>query len=46
MVPRVPGGEWHVAAPSIPVIALFYAGLLVTSLQTIPWRVRVLAPDW
>ena len=38
---RFPGGEWHVAAPSIPAIALFYVGLLVTSLQTIPWRVRV-----
>jgi competence protein ComEC len=38
---RFPGGEWHVAAPSMPTIALFYAGLLATSFQTIPWRVRV-----
>ena len=38
---RFPGGEWHVAAPSMPAIALFYSGLLVTSLQAIPWRVRV-----
>ena len=38
---RFPGGEWHVAAPSIPTIVLFYVGLLVTSLQAIPWRVRV-----
>ncbi|MDI3462371.1 MAG: DNA internalization-related competence protein ComEC/Rec2 [Nitrospira sp.] len=36
----LPGGEWHVAAPSIPAIALFYAGLLLTSFQVIPWRVR------
>ncbi|MDF0672796.1 MAG: DNA internalization-related competence protein ComEC/Rec2 [Nitrospira sp.] len=38
---RLPGGEWHVAAPSIPTIALFYSALLVTSLQEMPWRVRV-----
>jgi competence protein ComEC len=38
---RLPGGEWHVAAPSIPAIALFYAGLLLASFQVIPWRVRV-----
>jgi len=38
---RVPGGEWHVAAPSMPTIVLFYVGLLVTSLQAIPWRARV-----
>jgi len=25
---RFPGGEWHVAAPSMPTIALFYAGYL------------------
>ncbi|MDF0653208.1 MAG: ComEC/Rec2 family competence protein, partial [Nitrospira sp.] len=38
---RLPGGEWHVAAPSMPTITLFYLGLLVASLQAIPWRVRV-----
>jgi competence protein ComEC len=38
---RLPGVEWHVAAPAIPAIALFYSGLLVVSLQAIPWRVRV-----
>lgn len=38
---RFPGGEWYMAAPSIPALALFYSGLLVTSLQAIPWRVRV-----
>ena len=38
---RFPGGEWYVAAPSIPALALFYSGLLVTSLRAIPWRVRV-----
>lgn len=38
---RFPGGEWHVAAPSIPTIALFYSVVFVASLQAIPWRVRV-----
>ena len=38
---RFPGGEWHVAAPSLPTIALFYSGLLMASLQATPWRVRV-----
>ncbi len=38
---HLPGSEWHVAAPSIPMIALFYTGLFVTSLQAIPWRIRV-----
>ena len=38
---RLPGGEWYVAAPSIPTIALFYTGLLIASFQVIPWRVRV-----
>lgn len=38
---RIPGGEWYVAAPSVPVVVLFYVGLLVISLQMIPWRIRV-----
>lgn len=38
---RFPGGEWHVAAPAIPAMALFYSGLLVISLRAIPWRFRV-----
>ncbi|THJ17986.1 MAG: DNA internalization-related competence protein ComEC/Rec2 [Nitrospira sp. CG24B] len=38
---RFPGGEWYVAAPSMPALALFYSGLLVTGLRAIPWRVRV-----
>lgn len=38
---RIPGGEWHVAGPSIPAIVLFYCGLLATSFQTIPSRVRL-----
>jgi competence protein ComEC len=38
---RFPGGEWHVAAPSMPTIVLFYAGLLVASFRAMPWRVRV-----
>ncbi|TKB63091.1 MAG: DNA internalization-related competence protein ComEC/Rec2 [Nitrospira sp.] len=40
---RFPGGEWYVAAPSIPALALFYSGLLVTSFRAIPWRVRVVS---
>jgi competence protein ComEC len=38
---RFPGGEWNVAAPSIPAMTLFYCGLLVSSLQAMPRRVRV-----
>ncbi len=38
---RFPGGEWHVAAPSLSTIALFYLGLLAASFQATPWRVRV-----
>ena len=38
---HLPGGEWHVAAPSIPMIALFYSAVLTASLQAIPWRVRI-----
>lgn len=26
-----PGGEWHIAAPAIPAIVLFYAGLFMAS---------------
>ena len=38
---HLPGGEWHVAAPSMPAMALFYSGLFVTSLQEIPRRICV-----
>ncbi len=38
---RFPGGEWHVAAPSIPTIALFYSGLLIASFPVISCRVRI-----
>ncbi|CUS34687.1 DNA internalization-related competence protein ComEC/Rec2 [Candidatus Nitrospira nitrificans] len=38
---RFPGGEWHVTAPSIPTIALFYVVLFLTSLRILPRRVRV-----
>lgn len=38
---RFPGGEWHVAAPSLSTIALFYVGVLAASFQAIPWRVRI-----
>jgi competence protein ComEC len=27
----IPGGAWHVAAPSIPAILLFYSGLIIVS---------------
>ncbi len=36
----LPGGEWHVAAPSIPMMALFYAGLIVACIHALPLRVR------
>lgn len=38
---RFPGGEWHVAAPSIPTIALFYSGLLIASFRAVSRRVRI-----
>ncbi len=38
----IPGGEWHVAAPSIPTMILFYAGVLLASIHAVPRRFRVM----
>lgn len=37
----VPGGEWHIAAPSIPAIVLFYAGLFMAGTGYISRRLRI-----
>ncbi|MBY0249055.1 MAG: DNA internalization-related competence protein ComEC/Rec2 [Nitrospiraceae bacterium] len=37
----IPGGAWHVAAPSIPAIIVFYAGLIVVSMGSMPHRLRI-----
>ncbi|HSA62107.1 MAG TPA: DNA internalization-related competence protein ComEC/Rec2 [Nitrospiraceae bacterium] len=37
----VPGGEWHIAAPAIPAVVLFYAGLLLASASVAGRRLRV-----
>jgi len=37
----LPGGEWHVAAPSVPMMALFYSGLIVACIHALPMRVRL-----
>ena len=37
----IPGGEWHVAAPSIPTMVLFYAGVLLASIHAAPRRLRI-----
>ncbi len=36
-----PGGEWHIAAPSMPAIVLFYAGLIMASTSFVSRRFRV-----
>jgi competence protein ComEC len=38
----LPGGEWHVAAPSIPAIALFYLGLVAVCSSHSPRRTQVI----
>ena len=38
----IPGGEWHVAAPSIPTMILFYVGVLLASIQAVPRCFRIL----
>ncbi|MDH5740713.1 MAG: DNA internalization-related competence protein ComEC/Rec2, partial [Nitrospira sp.] len=38
----IPGGEWYVAAPSIPTMILFYAGVLLASIHVVPRRFRVM----
>jgi competence protein ComEC len=37
----IPGGEWHVAAPSMPAILLFYAALIAATLSSVPRRLRI-----
>lgn len=37
----IPGGEWHVAAPSIPAIILFYAALIAASTGLPSRRLRI-----
>lgn len=37
-----PGGEWHIAAPAIPAIVLFYAGLLMGCAGLVPRRLRLM----
>jgi competence protein ComEC len=37
----IPGGEWHVAAPSVPMIVLFYACLVLVGLSLSPRWVRI-----
>ncbi|HEX5646240.1 MAG TPA: DNA internalization-related competence protein ComEC/Rec2 [Nitrospira sp.] len=36
----IPGGEWHIAAPSLPMIMLFYCGLVALGLSVSPHWVR------
>lgn len=37
----IPGGEWHIAAPSMPAILLFYGALMAVSLGSAPRRIRI-----
>ncbi|MDH5253745.1 MAG: DNA internalization-related competence protein ComEC/Rec2 [Nitrospira sp.] len=37
----IPGGAWHVAAPSMPAIVLFYAGLIMVSVGSVSRRFRI-----
>ena len=38
---EIPGAEWHVAAPSIPVIIVFYVVLILSGMGRVPGRVRI-----
>ncbi len=38
----IPGGEWYVAAPSIPMMVLFYCGGLFLVIRTLPHRARLI----
>jgi competence protein ComEC len=40
---ELPGGSWHVAAPSLPAILLFYAALVGAWASRIPHRARMVA---
>ncbi len=37
----LPHSEWHVAAPTLPSLALFYIGLGMVSVQAVPRRLRM-----
>ncbi len=37
----IPGGVWHIAAPSIPAVIIFYAGLITVSTGCMPRRLRI-----
>lgn len=37
----VPGGEWHVAAPSLLTLSLFYGGLLIAVTTIVPGLFRI-----
>lgn len=37
----IPGGEWHVAVPSIPTMILFYLGVLLSGIHGMPRRVKI-----
>lgn len=43
LVSTVPGGEWHVAAPSIPSMVLFYGALLLLWVKVGGWICRLAA---
>jgi competence protein ComEC len=38
---EVPGGEWHVAAPALPAVGLFYIGLLMAGAACASRRMRI-----
>ncbi|MBH0178513.1 MAG: DNA internalization-related competence protein ComEC/Rec2 [Nitrospira sp.] len=38
----IPGGVWHIAAPSVPAIVVFYTGLIMVSIGRIPRYFRIL----
>jgi competence protein ComEC len=37
----IPGGEWYVAAPSIPMMILFYVGVLLSGIHGMPRRFQI-----
>jgi competence protein ComEC len=37
----IPGGAWHIAAPSIPAMLLFYTGLIIASVALVPRCIRI-----
>lgn len=38
----IPGGEWYVAAPSIPMMTLFYLSVLLSGIHGIPRRFYII----